>query len=346
MLGNMYGGGMYGPGAGGGQEMMIMMCCCICCVCVLSLFAGYWFNLFCSVSPSLGRGCKELEEEKERKKREQEAADAANRTEAPTTTTTTTLASCSKLNAKARGSRDPRPPIDPNACRDQERTEGRDCYYWKVDSDAVTGQARWVRVNDGTADARSGSASCKPVVSCADKIDFASTEFTDYTERNANALFAKCSPITQGANTKSTTIDAITRAARSVPVKNAVTKGDWTKDNSTAVYNLLTRYIGQNDLSVRVSNAANAAKKLIASNAFNRKHLDSVTFAYVLEAAIRKSEEPDWIISQTNLFLSKRGWWVGVRSREAAYQNYLASQIRGMVKWNNVLDNPRYVGIK
>lgn len=329
---------MYG-GAGGGQEMMIMMCCCICCVCVLSLFGGYWFNLFCPVSPSLGRSCTPAETTAPPNTNNQEP------TPGPVAASTT-LASCSKLNAKLRGSRDPRPPIDPNACRDQDRTEGRDCYFWKVDSDAVTGQARWVRVSDGDSDARSGSAACKPVVSCADRIDFASTEFTDYTERNANALFAKCSPITQGANTKSTTIDAISRAARSVPVKNYETKGDWTRDNSTAVYNLLTKYIGQNDLSVRVSNAANAAKKLIASNAFNRKHLDSVTFAYILEAAIRKSEEPDWIISQTNLFLGKRGWWVGARSREAAYQNYLASQIRGMVKWKTVLDSPRYVGIK
>lgn len=309
-------GGNYGRmGAGGGQEMMLIMVCCVCCLCIASLVGLYWTNAMCSVSTSLGRSC-------------QPATSAPYIPPAvpvesitPVTGTSTgSVTQCSKQVAPAkRTGPDPRPEIQPSACQSESRVTGRDCFYWKVEADNLSGMARWVRVNEDDGESDLLNPNCKPLVKCDNKIKFNDPEMTLYREDSPASMLriGKCQVITAPTNTRSSTILAITRLAKSLAVKTW-TVGDWTKLLSTVVYDKIEKYIGQNDLTAVLRNLDTTGKALKAYDMFNENTIPMDAFAYMLEAAVRTLNDASWVYNNTLLLKRPeyRSTWQGQPSRQ------------------------------
>lgn len=321
----MYNGyGNYGMGRSGGNEMMIIVVCCVCCLSLLCLFGGYWFNLFCGVSKSLGKSC---------------PADPV--TEAPSSGEDPTInpvpetqPTCNTAYGKrTRSGSDPRPTLDPAACKDTAALPGRDCYNWVVDNDPVTGMARWVRVNVGDYDERSSDPSCKTEVECQPKIDFST--LVDYRENNANSLLRLCRSVPRSATTRDASINYITRKAQEAKCKT------WTRANSIAWYNQCEKFIGQGDVAPYANNCTEAAK--VVRRKLKSDRLSNWVFAAMLEACLKvKFVETTWIITVTNT-------WARIPSsnREDSYVAYLNMNVGDRLSdWRRIIDNPQRMGTR
>lgn len=330
----MYNGGFGYGGAGGmgGQEMMIMLVCCVCCVCILSIVGGYFTNIFCSVSNKLGRSCEPT-------------------TPAPTTgpitpetvqpeEPTSSVKACSEAYGRvARGKNDPRPSIRADYCRNETRVVGKDCYYWQVQSDPVTGQGRWMRLtdpDDPKGDMRSGGT-CEPSVRCPTTFDPASLE--GYSDTNPQPLLKQCTGIAATATTKDATIAEITKAARGVSRTWTGTEA-WGDVHSRIWYEKMARYLGQRDMITYIGNATKAARRVMEK--MNSTVIKKSTFAYILEASIRSPDNrADWIIDTTNAWYNK----VAPPGRtEGGFVRYLRGVIvrPPLVPWETTIDNPQY----
>lgn len=328
MYGNMYGmgGGGYGGGYGmGGQgnETIIIICCCICCLCISSMVGGWFGNLFCSLSPSLGKSCG--------------AQPVTPMGETPETTATAgtpaqmaaTLKTCSESWGKAvRIGNDPRPPIRPEYCQSETRAVGRDCYYWEVQADPVTGMARWMRkADDQYGDMRSG-AQCTASVQCGNRIDPAKLD--RYSETEPDQLLRMCTAVQGTANNEVDALSTLTAEAQKV---GATWIGPlaWTNEHSKWWYDGVLRYVGQKDLQAYITNSRKAADTLkfrLKSNTLRRS-----TFAYMLEAAVRApTNSPDWIVNTTNSFAG---------SSESSYIAHLQKFIKNMEPWEQTMDGTK-----
>lgn len=322
-MGMGYGGG--GMMGGDGSYMMIMLVCCVCCVCVLSLVGGYWGNLFCGISKSLGRSCPADETQ---------APDPTlapyDETQAPTVVTQPTCNST--YGFASRSKNDPRPMLRASSCVGTEGVPGRDCYMWVVDSDPVTGQARWVRLNDGEFDRKSSDPSCKTAVTCSTggKIDF--SKLTAYRDDAPGSLTKLCSATPDTANSRDATIRLVTQKAVAARING------WTSVNSGVWYAQVSKRLGQRDIAAIVNNVVRASEKVRGK--LNRATLDKTTYAAMLEAAlVTKYNEPDWIMTLTLL------WTRTSRSkREADYVTSLNAAVRNkLTNWRTILDNPAYM---
>lgn len=333
---NGYGGyGMGGMGAGGGSEMMIISLCCVCCVCIVLIFLGYWTNMFCKMG--FGRSCQA------ETPTPTPVADSTA-TSDPSTYTSTSVNKCSEAWGKAvRGSKDPRPAIRPEYCQGESRAVGRDCYYWEVQADPVTGQGRWMRKVD-PEDERLNiryAGQCTPQVECPSFID--PKQLEGYSEVKPEALLKQCAVVTPSMNTEETTIKELTRQAKSVSDRWEDTKA-WTDAHSRVWYTQMKRYIGQRDIKAYVANSARAATTL--KKKMGRSTLKKSTFASMLEAAIRApNNNADWIMDVTNRFTNNVRAYVAsgkYSNTEAAYRAYLSTLVgrTPMVNWYITIDNP------
>ena len=324
-------GGMGRGGQGGGMEMMMSVLCCVCCVSLVCIFAGYYFNLFCGVSKSLGKGC---------------PADAPTNTEPPYDPNVTTgpvnpyaANMCNPTyQGESRAANDPRPPINATACVGQTtRITGGDCFYWTTQSDPMTGLARWVRVPDEPGKADSKNAACKPTVNCPVVLDFAATDMAGYRNNNAAPLLKKCTPVVVGGATKASMVPIITAAAKSAGV---VTNGvKWSNAQSSLWVNRMATALAGRNISAHINNTATAAKTV--KTKLNQTYISNQTFAAMLEAAvISVNNQADWISSvaintwagqPTNAYLS-----------EAGLVKYLVtvSKPRALQSWSSIINNP------
>lgn len=335
MLGDPY-GGYGGYGAGGGNEMMIVILCCICCLSIACLAGGYFTNIFCKVSTSLGRSCPPPETPSP-----PPYSPDPSETQKPGYSGggDGSVNACSEAWGKtARAKNDPRPPIRPEYCANETRTIGRDCYFWKVDSDPVTGQARWMRIpdpDDPKADLRTGGV-CTPVVQCANLIDPKTLD--RYSELEPGQLLKQCTAVASTATNETDTIREITKEARNVTTYWTGTRA-WNNTHSKIWYDRLLPFIGQRDMKVYIANSGRAAKALM--NKLKSSTMRKSTFAYILEAAVRSPENrADWILDVTNRFVNKT---LLARDRnEAAFIAHLRTFVPrpGMVIWERVIDNP------
>lgn len=324
------GGGMGMPGQG--QEMMIVVVCCICCLCVACILGGYMTNAFCSMG--FGKSCtkKDDEGERDRKWRDEEPA-----TLAPGTgTVASPNAACSEAYALAARTdpRDPRPAIRPDvpACAGQEKV-GKDCYYWTVGQDPITGFARWMRKPaDAYGDARYGGT-CTPTVSCAARID--PTTLGGYNEIKPDDLLKQCSSAVT-ATTEADSVKYLTTKAAEVGA-NWTGSGAWTSSHSQTWFNNVKRYVAQKDLSVYINNTVAAAT--IVKSKLNQNTLYKKTFAYMLEAAVRAPDNTsDWIITAANQFNN-----AAISGRQANEDffivTYLKRPIRTLQSWERIIGN-------
>lgn len=333
----MYNGmGGYGYGSGGGmqgQEMMIFVLCCVCCVCLLSLLGGWYSNIFCGVSTSLGKSCPVNTPVPE-------VQDTSNDTPGPATNNTVSN-TCSEAYAKTfRGPKDPRPPIRPEACQGATRTIGRDCFYWEVQSDPTTGLARWMRKTD-PEDANQQvkfSGACQPTVRCSNFIDPKTLE--RYSESDSQALLNQCVAVTPAANNENNAIKELTKQAKAVGATWIGTQA-WNDTHSRVWYNQMLRFIGQKDLKVYLANSAKAAQTLKRKLGVNS--IRKGTFASILEAAVRSPDNrADWIIDVVNKYYNQT--LQGMQRTEQYFVSYLRRLIMRppMKQWDAIIDNPRY----
>lgn len=330
---NGFGGyGGYG-GQGGGMEMYMIVICCCCCLCIACVVGGWYSNMFCKVSSSLGRSCKE-----------DPPAPAPEEPLPPSPdtdqTSSGTLTACSEAwNREARKPNDPRPPIKAQACQGQARTLGRDCYFWEVQPDKLTGMARWMRKpdpEDSKADMRTGGA-CQASVRCSPLIDPATLE--QYTDGNPSALLNQCAAIGPTASNEAAAKRELTSRANS-KIKQWSGTTAWNSQNSDIWYSNMKRYVGQRDLSPYYDNALKAVEN------FQRKiastSLRKATLAYVLEAAVRApTNTPGWIIDVTNKFLNTLNLTPRrpATTYEGMYVSYLRQFYRSTIKWETTIDN-------
>ena len=334
----MYNGGFgYGGGYGGGQggmEMYMIICCCICCLCIACVVGGWYSNVFCKMNSSLGRSCKEPE-----------PAPAPEVIEPPAPATDETasgaLTACSEAwNRAPRSNKDPRPAIQAQACQGQTRTLGRDCYFWKVEPDKLTGMARWMRIPDpddpGKADMRTG-ASCQPSVRCKPMIDPATLE--QYTDGNPAALLDQCAAIGPTATNEAAAIRELTARANR-KIKQWSGTSAWSNQNSDIWYRTMKRFIGQRDLSPYYDNTLKAVENF--QKKIGTTNLRKATLAYALEAAVRApTNNAQWIVDVTNKFLNTIALSArrASTSYEGAYVSYLRSFFRSMTPWETTIDN-------
>lgn len=323
-----YGGGYGGAGMMGGQEMMIMLLCCCCCACLISVVGGYFTNIFCKLSTSLGSKCEP----------DETPAPIVPETSSPSTT----IASVDTCNAAwgktARGVNDPRPPIRPEYCQNATRAVGRDCYLWEVQPDPVTGMGRWMRkqdTEDGKADLRYGGE-CTPMVTCSTMIDPVSLE--GYSETKPQPLLGQCKAVAATAGSETETIKFLTKEARRASVWKDTYA--WTDSHSKRWYDRVKRYVGQRDLSAYILNSVKAVKNLKTKMQSDR--ISKSTFAYILEAAVRAPDNrPEWIIDTVNKYATTP--LTTARNSERTFVVYLRTVIRAppLVTWEPVIDNPR-----
>lgn len=310
-------GGGYGRG-GGGTEMMLLVVCCFCCVCVLSLVGGWWSNVFCGVSPAMGRAC---------------ATPAP--TEAPVAVTTgppsVALDTCNKTWAGAsRAANDPRPPLNAAACTSTSKVTGRDCFYWQTQADPLTQLARWVRVPDSdTADARDGACTNPPVV-CTPKIDF--TKLSGYTDNNPSDLLRVCQAATNVAAVTTAMVPALTKGANDA---SANAKGGWSDAHSRLFIGKVQNLLRGRDLQPFINNTVLAAQKVVLPK-INKRQMSRATFATMLEASlINPTNQPDWIYTTAAQLWSKdykrfprteEGWVAAIATyiRPSRVQNWVA----------------------
>lgn len=326
MYNGMYGG--YGGGGMGGQEMMIISVCCLCCICLAVIGLGYFTNMFCGMGEKFGKSCPAKSPSDSLSNTDPLPSDVPA---APSSV----VESCSQAwGRQSRAKNDPRPPIRPEYCRSAGRQLGRDCYYWEVQDDPVTGMARWMRKadeEDGKNDLRYGGE-CTPVVQCPTFIDPKTLD--RYSEVEAQQLLKQCQAVATTASNETETIRELTRAARTVSRKWIDVA--WGDVHSRIWYNTVLRFVGQRNLKPHIDNASKAAKNLM--NKFNTDIMRKSTFAYILEAAIRAPDNrSDWIIDSVNAFIKK----AGATQRDAAFVAYLRGINRTYAQWETIIDNPR-----
>lgn len=322
---NGYGGmngGYGGRGGGNGQEMMIIVVCCICCLCLASIAGGYWANLFCGMSSSLGRSCSPKETAG--------PTYVSPPTEPAGPTYSTSTCNPTFAAAVRRGS-DPRPPLNASACVNSAQITGRDGFFWTVQADPQSGLAKWVRVTSSAlADARDGTVTT-PEINCPALIDF--TQLPAYSDNNPTSLIAKCSVSPVTATTKEATVALVSSAGRRIGA--GLVNGGWNDINSKVWYRESAKWIGQRDLAAIVENTVKAAT--LVKNKLKRNQLTKATFATMLEAAVRnKDNSADYIYSVT------LNWsWTG--TNEEGYLAYL-NGLHGnrLMDWSKVIDNPKY----
>lgn len=334
MLGgyNNYG---YGGRQGGGQEMMLIVLCCICCVCVVSILAGYWFNLFCGVSTSLGKSCPPKETD----------PPLAPETGDPVPSPPTALVDpCTAAFASERrtGS-DPRPPLRAQSCMNSPTAaagvRGRDCHMWTVVADPVTQQARWMRVPEVEGVRDKYDATCtRKEVDCPAYLN--PLELQAYTDINPRDLINKCRAVAPTATTKNDTIRQVTAAANRIGNFSGAKR--WTDANSEIWYSQVARFIVQKNLTTYINNveiAANAVK-----NKLKITTMSKAAIAAMLEANVKggATNEPEWIINVTNT-------WVGTLLLKpqdrtvGAYIQFLEPNVRGrkFSDWPRLIENTR-----
>lgn len=298
----MYNGlGMGGAGGMGGQEMMMISCCCVVCICIAVVLMGYFTNVFCGMG--FGKSCEP--EETTPPPFEDVPIDTSPPVFAPSVQT------CSKVVAPIkRAANDPRPEIQAKACEGVERVTGRDCYFWTVQPDKHTNLASWVRVNSGEFDMYDPTCTPNMKVKCASKINFDDPEMALYREDSAQKLFevGKCKPFVR-TDTENKTVKAITALASKV-VARTTGRGTWSTSKSKMLYDGVERYIGQNDLTVTLKNVETAVKFLQNPNQFSDKSIPMHALCYMVEAACRTLNEPDWINN-----MAKQMGLAGHRSR-------------------------------
>ena len=328
----MYGG--YGGGMPRQDNSMMLIICCVCVVCVISLVVGYFMGAFCSVSPAMcpngkGGGGGGEDEEEMPSGPVPSGAPGLGGGGGP-------VDLCSESwGSTPRTANDPRPPIRPEYCQGTPRVVGRDCYFWKVDADPVTGRARWMRVADtNKGDAKTGSE-CQAQVTCPVVIDPAT--LPRYSELEPTELLNQCTAVAASATNEADTIKFLTQSAQEVSA-NWKDTAAWTDTHSKIWYTNVTRYVGQKDLSVYISNSVKAA--VTAKNQFGIQSLRKATFAYILEAAIRTPENrADWILDVINAFYQKA--LPTSQANEAGLINFLRDQVPTMVPWQNLMENPK-----
>lgn len=327
---------MYGGYGGGGMGMrqdnsMMLIICCVCVACVVSLAIGYFMGAFCSFGlcpPGKKRDGGEYEEEMPAGPVPSGAPGGLGGGGGP-------VDLCSESwGSTPRTGNDPRPPIRPEYCQSAARVVGRDCYYWKVEADPVTGRARWMRVVDDTkGDMKTGSE-CVAQVKCPVVIDPAS--LPRYSELEPTELLQQCTAVAATATNEADTIKFLTQAAQEVSA-NWKDTAAWTDTHSRLWYTNVTRYVGQKDLSAYIGNSVKAA--ITVKNQFGIQSLRKATFAYILEAAVRTPENrADWIIDVSNAYYNTA--MPAGAANEAGFVNYLKGLVKAMVPWQNIIENP------
>ena len=344
---NMYGGGGYGGYGGmgmmgGGQEQMYMIVCCVCVLCIASIAIAYFAGAFCSFG--LGTKCKSKES----------GGDGGDGGEFEPIEPVSPgprggggggggvpggpVDLCSESwGSTPRTGNDPRPPIRPEYCESAARVVGRDCYYWKVEADPVTGRARWMRVpDDAKGDMRTGGE-CSAQVTCANVIDPAT--LPRYSELEPTELLKQCTAVASTATNEADTVAFLTKSAAEVSPTWTDSQA-WTDTHSRQWYQLMIRFVGQKDLSVYISNAVKAATTL--KNKLNVQSIRKSTFAHILEAAVRSPENrADWIIDVVNIYNNQ------ILTAAQANEGFFLAYLRGlfkdtpMIPWQTVIDNPR-----
>jgi hypothetical protein len=331
------GGGMGGGyGRGQGTEMMVVVLCCVCCFCLVSVLAGYWFNLFCGVSTSLGKSC-------------------TPQTPAPVTPSgidttkpadaTYSVSTCNTaFEGQFRAANDPRPAINAQACQGYLPSDGspgltgRDCFYYQTATDPKTQLQRWVRIpNSTTADAK--NAACTPVVNCPMTIDFNSPGMAAYSDNNAAPLTSLCTPVQPVATTAGVIATTITKVATTSKIVHRTSTGGavaWMPSQSTLWTNtMLTNLQGRN-ITAYVFNTGSAVVALAA--ALNQASIEPETYAGMLEAAIKPTtNQAEWIKDTVNLWKANIGSYPG----EAGFINFMQTQ-GGQVlhNWPLYINNP------
>ena len=327
-IGNMYGGGYGGYGQSGGMEMMMIVLCCLCCFSIVSLAAGYFFNLFCGLSPSLGMKC------------EDKSATSAPTTSDDDTDTTGAPAvdSCNPARGGiSRGGADPRPPLRAEYCNNGQRVPGRDCHYWKVEADPVTQMARWVREPDpNNANADMFDGTCRKQVNCPPKLDFSQQGLPGYNDQNPGPLVAKCKVITPTANNENATVKYLTSIARKANALNG--SQPWTDANSRQWYNRVIKLVAQRDLAPLADNTLKAITQV--KKKLGQDRIRKATFAAMMEAALRGDEnQADWIYTVTMVWIGSIG---SRRSNEDAYVRHVEAATRKRLQpWRTIIDNPQ-----
>lgn len=319
-----YGGGMMG----GGNEMMIVVVCCCCCLCVALIAAGYFTNTLCGIG--FGSNCPKKDETPEPVEVEGTVAPAPP----AINTCNESYGTTPRTDAN-----DPRPPIRPEYCMNEPRTVGRDCFYWKVQRDA-TGRDRWIRVPDSSkADSYFGG-SCVPQVKCKDVIDPAS--LPRYSELEPAELLNQCTAVSPTATNEADTVKILTKHAQEVGAAWTDTSA-WTDTHSKVWYNNVLKYVGQKDLNAYIMNAVSATRTL--KNKYSSTTLKKSTFAYILEAAVRTPENrADWVIDIVNSFVRRP--LTPAQMNEAYFVVYMRAILKEMIRWENLIENPLYFGVK
>ena len=333
---NMGMGGGGGYGRGQGTEMMVVVLCCVCCFCLVSVLAGYWFNLFCGVSTSLGKSCTPQPTPPNTG-----SGDTGTPTPGPQPASFPTCNTA--YEGQFRAANDPRPAINAQACQGYMPSDGslgltgRDCFYWQAVTDPKTQLLRWVRVpNSTTADAK--NAACTPVVNCPMIIDFNSQGMAAYSDNNAAPLSALCTPVQPVATTAGVITNTITQTATTSKIVHQASTGTvpWTPRQSTLWTNtMLTNLQGRN-ITAYVFNTGSAAVAL--ANTLNQASIEPETFAGMLEAAIKPTtNSASWINDTVNLWKANRGSYPG----EAGFINFMQTQ-GGQVlhNWPQFINNP------
>jgi hypothetical protein len=332
-MGNMYGGGYGGGyGQGGGMEMMMIMICCLCCFSIISLAVGYFSNIFCGISTSLGTNCTPKDT----------APPDDGRDDQPITSAPNVETCNSARGGISRGGSDPRPPLRAEYCNNGQKVPGRDCHYWKVEADPVTQMARWVREpdpNNPNADMFDGT--CRKQVQCPKKIDFTQQGLPGYNDNNPGPLIAKCSQVIPTATNESATIKYLTSVARKV---NALNGGlQWTDANSRQWYNRVVRLVAQRDLAPLADNTLKAATQV--KRRLGQDRISKWVFATMMEAALRGDEnQADWIFTVTMMWVNSVSSQPRQRSEEA-YVRHLAAAIKPgtLQTWRTIIDNVQFI---
>lgn len=303
-------------GAGGGQNSMMVMMCCVLCVCVLCCAIGYFTNMFCGMSKSLGRSCGQSDTPMPQYDPVEAPSDPA--ADSPTSA----LQTCAKaISPTTRLANDPRPEVHPSSCKGVERMQGRDCFYWKVDEDPLTKLARWVRVTNGDADMY--NPACSPKVKCDTKINFDNPEMGSYREADVAPLikWGNCKAVTATATNRDATLTQFDNAAKALTV-STTGYGNWTSVKSRILYDRISGFIGQNDMMIAINNVKKAANHLKKSEMFSDQSVPMDAYAYMIEAASRTYvEDAAWIYNMAVLMnqdvhknlwskLTLRGRWL------------------------------------
>lgn len=329
-----YGGG-YGMGMmGGGSEMMYVVVCCCLCLCLAAAAAGYyWYTQKGKQGSGGGDGG-------------DGGGDGDPPMPPPPGPVTPAPPAGPSMCHESWGStprtdaNDPRPPIRPEYCMNEPRSVGRDCYYWKVQNDPVTGRARWMRVPDSPkADSYYGG-SCVPQVKCSAVID--PSTLPRYSELEPAELLNQCKGVAPTATNEADTVKMLTQQAQEVGA-SWTDASAWTDTHSKVWYNSVLKYVGQKDLNAYISNAVKAARALKAK--FTTTTLKKSTFAYILEAAVRTPENrADWIIDIVNSFTRRA--LSNAQATEAFFVIYMRTIVPNMIKWETLIENPLAFGVK